>query len=94
MSRTLGEYEDRSGWEIGLDGGVQDPWSLQYLLPLEDRKSGELVMFMSAYFGGKRAIATLCNTWSSNQEKGLPVISLECGTMPTKYGEVRALNLK
>ena len=89
----LDEYEDKSGWELGLKGEPQDPWTLQYLLPLENQETGELVMFITPSIGGRRAVATLCDTWA-NQRKGPPIISLQCGTMPTKYGDTPCPNLK
>jgi len=74
------------------DGMSADPWVFQYLLPLEDVTSGEVVVFCTSSFGGRRAIADLCSTYAKRTRKtgcGQPIIRLATAEMPTKkFGKV------
>ena len=89
---------DQSTWGSGIDGKPQDPWLLQYLLPLENPVSGEIVVFATASLGGKRAIGDLCTIWGKRVKRGqhgLPVVQLQSGEMPTKkFGRVPCPVLK
>ena len=85
----LDEWEDRSGWELGLDDKPQDPWVKQYLLPLENAETGELVVFTTSSVFGRIAVAELCDGWAKQRGKrGVPVIEIQCGTKKSKYGKV------
>jgi hypothetical protein len=79
-------------WPEGLDGDPADPWVFQYLLPLENLKNGEVVIFATASFGGRRAVADLCSTCAKRTKKtgcGQPIIKLATADMPTKkFGKV------
>jgi hypothetical protein len=79
-------------WPEGLDGRPADPWVFQYLLPLENLKSGEVVIFVTSSFGGRRAIADLCDGYTKRTKKtgcGQPIIKLATTEMPTKkFGKV------
>jgi hypothetical protein len=83
---------DESKWEEGLDGKPADPWVYQYLLPLENRSNGELVIFVTSSFGGRRAVADLCQLYTRRTQKmgpGQPIIKLAKAEMPTKkFGKV------
>ena len=83
---------DESKWEQGLDGKPADSWVYQYLLPLENRSSGELVIFVTSSFGGRRAVADLCQLYTRRMQKfggGQPIIKLAKADMPTKkFGKV------
>ena len=83
---------DESKWEEGLDGKPADPWVYQYLLPLENRSNGELVIFVTSSFGGRRAVADLCQLYTRRMQKmgpGQPIIKLAKADMPTKkFGKV------
>ena len=74
------------------DGMSADPWVFQYLLPLEDMASGEVVIFCTSSFGGKRAIADLCSAYTTRTKKtgcGQPIVRLATAEMPTKkFGKV------
>jgi hypothetical protein len=74
------------------DGMSADPWVFQHLLPLEDMASGEIVVFCTSSFGGRRAIADLCSTYAKRSGKtgcGQPIIRLATAEMPTKkFGKV------
>jgi hypothetical protein len=79
-------------WPEGLDGHPADPWVFQYLLPLENMKNGEVIIFVTSSFGGKRAVADLCDAYAKRTKKtgcGQPIIQLAKTDMPTKkYGRV------
>jgi hypothetical protein len=84
---------DPATWPYGLNGKDKaDPWVLQYLLPLEDEETGEVMIFVGSSFGGKRAVGEVCSAWSrrvAKQETGQPIIELQATTFPTRnYGDV------
>jgi hypothetical protein len=84
---------DQTQWPEGVDGKPADPWVFQYLLPLEDPSSGEVVIFVASSFGGRRAVADLCQTWTRRAGKvlngGQPIVALAETDMPTrKFGRV------
>jgi hypothetical protein len=83
---------DPSKWETGLDGKPKNPWSLQYLLPLENLENGEVLIFTTGSVGGKMGVAELCRTWARRAKKGLralPIVKLSAIDMPTKvFGPV------
>jgi hypothetical protein len=83
---------DEDNWPKGLDDKPADPWVFQYLLPLENLSNGEIVIFVTASFGGRRAVADLCDTYSKRTKKtnrGQPIIKLAKAEMKTKkFGKV------
>lgn len=84
---------DPTKWQLGLDNRPRDPWVLQYLLPMEDPESGEVCIFIASSFGGKRAVADICQTWATkarrNPNVGQPLVRLQKTMFPTKnYGNV------
>jgi hypothetical protein len=84
---------DKSKWEIGLDGKPKDPWCFQHLLPFEHPESGEVVIFTTASVGGKIATEELVREYARRlKRKGLrslPIVSLASKDMPTRgYGDV------
>jgi hypothetical protein len=84
---------DRETWPEGLDSSPADPWVYQYLLPLEDLASGEIVIFVTPSAGGRRAVADLCSTYAKRVSKnaicGQPIVKLAKVDMPTKkFGKV------
>jgi hypothetical protein len=73
------DARDEDDWPKDDDGNPSDPWSLQYLLPLENLKNGEVVIFCTSSFGGTHQ-KTAC---------GQPIIKLAKTTFPSKkYGKV------
>ena len=70
----------------------QDPWSLQYYLPLENTESGEVFIFTTSSIGGRRAVSELCNAYAKrklNGRDGQPIVRLATAEMNTKnYGKV------
>jgi hypothetical protein len=83
---------DEAKWPEGLDGPA-DPWVYQYLLPLENVSSGEVVIFATSSFGGRRAVADLCSAYGKRAKRvttcGQPIVALATVDMPTKkFGKV------
>ena len=88
----LGDLE-KDNWPEGIDGKPADPWCLQYLLPLEKASDGEVVIFTTSSFGGRRAVADLCAAYAKRRTKsgscGQPIVKLAKADMPTKkFGRV------
>jgi hypothetical protein len=88
----LGDLE-KNNWPKGIDGNPADPWSLQYLLPLERISDGEVVIFTTSSLGGRRAVADLCAAYAKritkNASCGQPIVKLAKTEMPTKkFGRV------
>src|SRR5215469_15701523 len=54
---------DQDEWPEGLDGKPSDPWVFQFLLPLENIGTGEVVIFCTASIGGRTAVANLCTAY-------------------------------
>ena len=84
---------DPSKWKLGIGDKPADPWVLQSILPLEN-EAGEVLLFISSSFGGKRAIADLCRSYAQRTKRtGIseqPVIKLSETTFPSKkYGSVK-----
>ena len=83
---------DETRWPEGIDGRPADPWVFQYLLPFESITSGEIVVFTTSSFGGRRAVADLCAAYAKRAAKyrsGQPIIKLAVTEMPTKkFGKV------
>jgi hypothetical protein len=76
-----------------LDGKPSDPWVYQYLLPLENSATGEIVVFVTSSAGGRTAVADLCTAYVKRAKKapncGQPIIKLATTEMPTrKFGKV------
>lgn len=87
------DVESRKRWQIGLNGQPRDPWVLQFLLPMEEPETGEINIFVASSFGGKRAVADLCQAWGTKARKnanvGQPMIRLQKTLFHTKdYGDV------
>jgi hypothetical protein len=84
---------EKGNWPEGIDGNPADPWSLQYLLPLEKTSDGEVVIFTTSSIGGRRAVADLCAAYAKRKAKiascGQPIVKLAKAEMPTKrFGRV------
>lgn len=85
---------DQTQWQIGIDGkNPSDPWSLQYLLPMENSETNEAMIFVTRSTGGRVAISELVNKYASRSRRepgvGQPLIRLQKTMMPTgSYGNV------
>ncbi len=79
-------------WPKGHDGKASDPWVFQFLVPLENLTSGDLVVFVTASVGGRQAVSELCQTYArrlSRGQRGEPIVSLATTEMPTRaFGKV------
>jgi hypothetical protein len=73
---TLGDL-DKNKWETDLTGKPLDPWVSQVYLPLEDRETGELVVFVTGSHGGRTAVGSLCNQAARNLVRGNPIIRID-----------------
>lgn len=82
---------DMKDWPI-MNGRPQDPWSLQYLLPLEDPQTGEVRIFVGSSFGARRAVGEVCSAYArraAKKKSGQPIVELQKTTFPTRnFGEV------
>ena len=82
---------DQSKWEI-VDSKRRDPWSLHYILPMEEMERGEVFIFTTPSIGGHIAVSDLCKAYAKRAKKGLrglPIVRLGATDMPTKaYGIV------
>ena len=80
------------------DGKSNDPWVYQYLLPLENVESGELVIFATPSIGGQQAVRELCDTYAKRIKKGQhgqPIVQLAVTEMPSKkFGQVPRPNFE
>jgi hypothetical protein len=76
---------DKSHWEIGSRNEPQDPWALQWYVPLADTGTGEGVVFVTGSAGGRRAVGNLLRTYGRNSRKGNPIVTL--GTRGYKHKE-------
>jgi hypothetical protein len=80
---------DQSKWERDPSGNPKDPWSRQSYLPLEDIKTGEIVVFVSGSHGGRGAIGNLCDSAANNHQRGQPRIRLAVSSYKHKmYGRI------
>jgi hypothetical protein len=78
---------DVSEWDVGPDGRPRDPWVRQSYLPLENRKTGEIITFVSGSKGGATAIADLAALTARNN--GEPIVRLSSGAYRHKvYGRI------
>jgi hypothetical protein len=94
---------DPSKWTAKRpDGSPSDPWVFQCMIPLEaidGDDEGEISLFVSQSFGGKRAIADLVKSYAARSVRmnntDQPVIELSGGTFPSpKFGKVPCPHLK
>jgi len=83
---------DETTWRRGRDGKPADPWVFQYLLPLENQTTGEIVVFTTSTIGGRQAVSDLCKTYAKRKidgKNGQPIVALAVAEMKTKnYGNV------
>jgi hypothetical protein len=73
----------------GTDGRSNDPWTYQYMLPLENVESGEVLIFTTPSWGGRKAVQELSAEYSKRVQGGLvgcPIIELAAQDMTTQHG--------
>jgi hypothetical protein len=91
------DENDHSKWPIGINNAPADPWVFQMYVPFENRDTGEVVVFVTSSYGGKKAVSLLSKAWQRrlaiNGKHELPVIRLAKGKMKTRmYGDVPCPN--
>ena len=84
----LDEATDET-WERDPRGVPQDPWTLAYLVPMEQAGGGDMHIFQASSFGARRAVEDLCLTWVRDTKRGNPIIKLQKGSWRSQtYGEI------
>ena len=76
---TLGDL-DEAEWEKGFSGKPVDPWQFQVLLPLQDTKTGELLIFGTSSITGRRAcdnLIAMCGRMQVREPDDYPVVRLD-----------------
>ena len=71
---------DEAEWEEGLSGKPVDPWQFQVLLPLQDTKTGELLIFGTSSITGRRAcdnLIAMCGRMQVREPDDYPVVRLD-----------------
>jgi hypothetical protein len=88
VDRRLGKVADGFVMPNKAELGDGD-WTLQYLLPLEDPETGEIVIFATGSHGGVGAIGSLCAIFARNVRNGRPIIKINVSSYQHKtYGRV------
>jgi len=70
--------------EPELAGTPDDPWVFQRYLPLEDPKTGEVLVFVSKSTGGKIALGELLRIFENNWDRGRPIVRLGVANFKTR----------
>jgi hypothetical protein len=73
--------------DLHFVGTDNDPWSLQYLLPLENLETGEIVIFTTVTVGGQQCVREVCDAYAKRVKRGQdgqPIVALRVKDMPTK----------
>jgi hypothetical protein len=73
---------DESAWPVGLNGEPSDPWKHQQLLPLQDTKTQEVLVFTTLTATGHRSVARLLQHYRRIRRAApdeLPVVQLRVG---------------
>jgi len=74
-----------------MNGPGMDPWTLQYLVPMDFENTGDRVVFIGSGAGGRRAVADLCTTWARKDAKdhgcGHPIVKLNKLGYRNQYGD-------
>ena len=77
---------DEDLWERDKSGVPEDPWKLTYYLPLKDTE-GASAWFVTATFGGRKAVNKLLDLYAANCARGLPVIEIGSGVFPNQHSD-------
>jgi hypothetical protein len=86
---------DQEEWQRDSSGKLVDPWSQQYYLPMEDPEDGAIAIFVTGSVGGIGAVGKLCDVFSNNLGKGLPVIKLDVRSYPhPDWGRIETPDFK
>ncbi len=84
---TLGD-NDPSTWPLGLNGEKQDPWKLQFAIPMARHdEGGETFIYVARGPVQMNSVSDLLGRWRWHPKRRaglIPVISVESGTYPSK----------
>ena len=81
----LGDPE--STWKWDRFGKPKDPWSLQWLLPLQSVKTEEAAIFTTDTTGGTQAVKALIKEFNPRRNTGsLPIIAVKSRSYTNEYG--------
>ena len=91
---SLGDT-DESEWPVGkFSGKPEDPWQFELLLPLQSVDDGQLYIFSTSTFGGRRAVdavIAMCGVMHRAEPNDFPVVKLGVGGYQSKkFGWVKA----
>jgi hypothetical protein len=80
---------DPAQWPIGLSGHPEDPWQLQYVVPLQspDDGGGEPFALVARSKTAMNAVGNLLGRWRWHHKRklgGYPVIEIKAGTYHNK----------
>jgi hypothetical protein len=85
------DEQEISQWPPGLNGPHSDPWSLQFMLPLQDKDTDEVVVFVTSAEWGKPAVAALCAVYGRRKKRlfdcGQPIIKIGTAERTGRYGK-------
>src|SRR5262249_32836339 len=92
--QRIGRIADRFNLERE-DLPADQGWKAQYVLPMQNAESGEIVAFVSGSFGGKKAINTLINAVARAVKEGrgdaTPSVRLMVTSFTSKeFGKIAA----
>jgi hypothetical protein len=80
----LGDPESTWKWEKGKP---RDPWTLQWLLPLQSVDTETAAIFTTDSVGGSQAVKALIREYSPQRNTGsLPIIALKTRSYTNDYG--------
>jgi hypothetical protein len=92
VREDLSMWEDKSAWEVGLSGDVEDPWRNTRYVYLISPETMEAYTFSTSSAGGRNAVRDLGdNIARVRKMRGnpnlVPLVELSAEVMPTKYGK-------
>jgi hypothetical protein len=88
----LSMWENKSGWEIGLSGDVEDPWRNTRYVYLIDPTTMTAYTYSTHSAGGRNAVRELGDNIARvrkmrNNHNLVPLVELSAEVMPTKFGK-------
>ena len=88
----LSQWEDKSDWEVGPSGDVEDPWRNTRYVYLIDPTTMTAYTFSTSSAGGRNAVRDLGDNIARvrkmrNNPNLVPLVELSAEVMPTKFGK-------
>jgi hypothetical protein len=84
--KTLGD-NDKAAWPIGQSGDREDPWKMQFCIPMARYDAGGERFIYIARGIVARSVEDLLGSWRYHPKRAaglVPVLSVENGTYPSK----------